>query len=61
MRGYPEHLHEVINEDLQEDIYNEALDKNSINFQKCSICEELVNSDMHHYCPVCGNKIDWNY
>lgn len=27
MRGYPEHLHEVINEDLQESIYDETLEK----------------------------------
>lgn len=26
MRGYPEHLHEVINEDLQECIYDETLE-----------------------------------
>lgn len=27
MRGYPEHLHEVINEDLQESIYDETLEE----------------------------------
>jgi len=27
MRGYPEHLHEVINEDLQESIYDESLEE----------------------------------
>ena len=27
MRGYPEHLHEVINEDLQESIYDKALEE----------------------------------
>lgn len=29
MRGYPEHLHEVINEDLQESIYDERLEEMS--------------------------------
>ena len=30
MRGYPEHLHEVINEDLQESIYDESLEYETI-------------------------------
>lgn len=34
--------------------------KDNTNFQKCIVCDELVNSDMHYYCPVCGNKIDWS-
>lgn len=33
--------------------------KGDVNFQKCSICDEIVNRDMHYYCPVCKTKIDW--
>lgn len=38
----------------------EYLEDDNTNFQKCIVCDELVNSDMHYYCPACGNKIDWS-
>jgi len=29
------------------------------NLQECGVCDEIVNRDMHYYCPVCKTKIDW--
>ncbi|HZJ98401.1 MAG TPA: hypothetical protein VFC79_00255 [Tissierellaceae bacterium] len=46
MRGYPEHLHEVINEDLQESIYDETLEGEIIRDSQYSLEimeEELSN------------------
>ena len=44
MRGYPEHLHEVINEDLQESIYDETLEGEIIRDSQYSL--EIMKQEL---------------
>lgn len=51
MRGYPEHLHEVINEDLQESIYDETLEGETIRDNQYSL--EIMKQELNskYICP----------
>lgn len=51
MRVYPEHLHEVINEDLQESIYDETLEGEMIRDSQYSL--EIMEQELNnkYICP----------
>lgn len=53
MRGYPEHLHEVINEDLQESIYDEQLCYGRSGNMK-EDCSQYYNKG--NDCDACKNQ-----
>lgn len=51
MKGYPEHLHEAINEDLQESIYDETLEEDYTRDSKYSLEIMRQELDNKYICP----------
>lgn len=57
MRGYPEHLHEIVAIDTNEDIYDRTLEEFDNVDNCCKTCEYLINSEIDGVgaCASCIN------